>query len=90
MSYPYARGSNKPMTKILCTMWGLWLVVSITEVHQYQAAACQTASPKVIQKLSSFDEKRAVNIRPFQQQLTGQLWQCAIPSQSAVQLEPHA
>ena len=45
-------------------MWGLWLVVSNTEVqkHQQQHVSWPVADPKVIQKLSSFDDKSTVNI----------------------------
>ena len=85
MSYPYAGGSNKPVTKIWHPMWGLWLVVSNTEAqqHQQQPLGWPVADPKVVQKSLSFNEKNTEKCMTFQQQPTGQLLQCTIPSQSA-------
>ena len=48
-------------------MWGLQLVVTITEAHQHQAVACWLAGswPQSHTKLSPFDKTTAVNIQLF-------------------------
>ena len=57
---------------------GWWLVLQKCINIRQQHVGWPMANPKNVQKLSSFDEKRAVNVQLFS---SGQLWQCAIPSQ---------
>ena len=70
-------------------MWGLWLVVSNTEAqqHQQQPVGWPAANPKVVQKLSSFNEKSTVNI-----QLSSSSQQanfCSVQFHHKVQLAVH-
>ena len=69
-------------------MWGLWLVVSIPEAHQHQAAACQLASsrPQSHTKIISFWWNNSSKCMTLQQQPTGWLWQCMVPSHITVQM----
>ena len=78
--------------KIWCPMWGLQLVVTITEAHQHKAAACRLANgwPQSHTKFIFFWRENSSKHMTFQQPPTGQLWQCTTPSQSAMQMEPCA
>ena len=48
-------------------MWGLWLVDrnAAAQQHLQVHVGQPAANPKVIQKLSSFDEKSTVNVQLF-------------------------
>ena len=48
-----------------CGAYGWWLVLQKHINIRQQHVGWPTANPKIIQKSSSFDEKRAVNIQPF-------------------------
>ena len=89
-----------PMLRVVINLWqksgtqcgayGWWLVFQKHTKHQ--TAACQLASswPQSCTKIISFWWNNSSKCTTFQQWPTDQLWQCMIPSHSAVQMEPHA
>ena len=74
-----------------CGPYGWWLVSQkCINIKQQQTCWPAGGQPQSHTKIISIWQNNSSKCTNFQQQLTGQLWQCMIPSHSAVQMEPHA
>ena len=87
-SYPSARGCPKPATQNWCPMWGLWLVAEAQ--HQQAAGWPANGRPQSHMKSDFFSQNNSSNHTIFTRWLTGQLQQCATPSQGTQRTMPSA